>query len=90
MDRTQTEPQASPAQTPDKHGRVIITVDGIEYRVKPGHTTVANLAKHAQLADPKPPPTMAHVTVLHSNKNEKFSAADEVNIEGGEVFTSTV
>lgn len=86
--RSAPNPHGTDPTIPDKHGRVVITVDGVQYHVKPGTTNVANLAKHATLATPPAPPTMAHVTELHTKTNQKFRAGDNVDIQGGEVFTS--
>jgi hypothetical protein len=86
MDPTPVQPD--PKTVPDKHGHVVITVDGHDYLVKPGTTTVANLAKHAQLVPQPPPPTMSHATTLATRTGQHFSAADEVVIHGGEAFTT--
>jgi hypothetical protein len=70
----------------DRDGRVSITVDGNEYRVLAGTHSMASLTKTALLMNP---PNFLGAKALHSQKGEKYQAADSINIEGGEVFTSS-
>ena len=67
-------------------GLVTITVDGNEYRVRPGAHSMASLTRTAVPANP---PNLLGIQSLHSRKNEKYAAADTINIEGGEVFVSS-
>lgn len=69
-----------------RDGRVTITVDGNEYRVLAGTHSVASLTKTALLMNP---PNFLGAKALHSRKGENYQAADTINIEGGEVFTSS-